>query len=448
MMDDEEYQKLLREEQAQIAISILYDAGLKAIRAKNEEAQKEVDKLEHELLSVKSELATLSRFKGVSQQQCFTVKAEGYRINGEKQKTKQLLHDVDQSLSYWKNVGKKEEEKAKNFNDLNESPWMIQKRELKEEVGKLNEILDEQQKQLAELENSKKYKSSKTSVDTQTIEMFRSKVRSDLRLNPQRASAARQRANLTESLRNNDALLTPPRPERASRLEATPTPQRVATPQQRNVISPHRRRVSPPQQRQASSPQPRLVESQPESDTDAHMEFDDKNSEKQSQENAADEEHEEEEGGFFDQNSADAIHLNITDDDHTPSNRMTSSPIKATPPDARPKPIHNYTPRNEDHLFKVPELPRHAPSKNVIETIDDDMNNSLGLNTSDPIMDSQSGPDFFNLLDDNQGSNSDNPAFSFLQEHTNNSDGGGANFFFGNSSPQAQKDESSHGFLF
>uniref|UniRef100_A0A914YUN5 Uncharacterized protein n=1 Tax=Panagrolaimus superbus TaxID=310955 RepID=A0A914YUN5_9BILA len=264
---------------------------------------------------------------------------------------------------------------------------MIQKNELKEEVVKLHETLEEFEKELAKMESSKKYKSPRTSLDTETIQMFRNMVRSDLRLNPQRVAEEEPEEEVRPDLRFNS--------------------QRVA-------------------------------EEEPEEEEEVHSDL-------HLNPQHVEEEEPEEEGDFFDQNSVDAIQLNVADE-ISPLHKLTPSPIRATPPDARPKPLHNYTPRNEDHLFKVPQPPHHAAPKNIVQTTDeDDMNNSLGLNTSDPVMDSQSGgPDFFNLL----GNSSDNTGISFLQEHTNNSDTGGANFFFGGSSPRGQKDESSHGFLF
>uniref|UniRef100_A0AC35F0J9 Uncharacterized protein n=1 Tax=Panagrolaimus sp. PS1159 TaxID=55785 RepID=A0AC35F0J9_9BILA len=152
------------QEQAEIATSIQLEASLAAMKAKNDDALKEMLQLEQELAAITSENETLNRFKGFGQEQCFSAKAESYKINGEKQKAKQLLRDVDQSvmIAYWKDVLKLTDASVKTSDEhvaaLYDSPWVVQKCEAKAEIGKMTETLGKLQQQYAELENSRKYK--------------------------------------------------------------------------------------------------------------------------------------------------------------------------------------------------------------------------------------------------------------------------------------------------
>jgi DNA repair exonuclease SbcCD ATPase subunit len=122
------------QEQAEIATSIQLEASLAAMKAKNDDALKEMLQLEQELAAITSENETLNRFKGFGQEQCFSAKAESYKINGEKQKAKQLLRDVDQSIAYWKDVLKLTDASVKTSDEhvaaLYDSPWVVQKCEV------------------------------------------------------------------------------------------------------------------------------------------------------------------------------------------------------------------------------------------------------------------------------------------------------------------------------
>uniref|UniRef100_A0A914PP43 Uncharacterized protein n=1 Tax=Panagrolaimus davidi TaxID=227884 RepID=A0A914PP43_9BILA len=366
------------QEQAEIATSIQLEASLAAMKAKNDDAL--MLQLEQELAAVTSQSETLSRFKGFSQEQCFSAKAESYKINGEKQKAKQLLRDIDQSVmtAYWKDVFKRTDASVKISDEhvaaLYDSPWVVQRREANTEINKMTETLGKLQQQFAELENSRKYKGPRNSLDNQTVEMFRNMVRSELRLHPQRAAEPLPRTAM-EFEDDNSGLSTQSQDDNHMvRSEHRLHPQRAAEPLPRTARMEFEDDNSGLNMQSQDDNQPSHGDNQPSQEDNLPSQEDNQPSQQIVQDYEAEEEPEEEQNLFND--SADALQVNITNT------------------------------REED------------------------------------------GNDFFNLLGDNHGSNNDTPMFSFLQEHTNNSGEGGANFFFGNS-PQASKNhESSHGFLF
>ena len=148
----------------------------------------------------------------------------------------------------------------------------------------------------------------------------------------------------------------------------------------------------------------------------------------------------------------------------TPSPRpLKTSGVPKTPVPTKAKPAVSAPRTNDDHLFKVPELPRqNSPKKNVASSDDAidfaNFGNASGLQSQGKILFKLlnshlffiflGNDNFFNILGEGSGDNNDGALFSFLHGDQQTSTSGAGNFFSFDSSPQNDNGGGDNNFLF